>query len=182
MKYILYVILWSKKNGLREQFVLFGLVFNKTNFHLSFLLLECVIPASRRHLWIPDNNISRTFSSGFSISDFTSRKYRTNSQPEVITAPIVAIQRNINLHIKIRLCTHVSGFWFCMCYYNFKDYLVYFLQGSSLTCPLRPGFLLLPVRVKKMPFYICRKQVVVVITILALWNLSKVIGLRIPFL
>lgn len=115
-------------------------------------------------------------------SDFTSRKYRTNSQPEAITAPIVAIQRNVNLHIKMCLYTHVSGFGFCICYYNFKDYLVYFLQGKSLTCPLRPGFLLLPAHVKKMPFYICRKQVVVVITIPALWNLSKVIGLRIPLL
>lgn len=34
MKYILYVILWSKNNSSREQFVLFGLVFDKINFHV----------------------------------------------------------------------------------------------------------------------------------------------------
>lgn len=35
-------------------FVLFGLVFDKINFHLSFLLLYCMIPAS----WIMDTLIT----------------------------------------------------------------------------------------------------------------------------
>lgn len=83
------------------------------------------------------------------LTDSTSREFRTNSQPDAITAPMVAIERKVNLNEKICLCTEVSSFWLCMCCYNFKDYLVYFLQVNSLTCPLRPGFLLLPAHVKK---------------------------------
>lgn len=83
------------------------------------------------------------------LMDFTSKEFRTNSQPNAIAAPMVAIERKVNLNEKICLCTQVSSFWLWMCCYDFKDYLVYFLQVNSPTCPLRPGFLLLPAHVKK---------------------------------
>ena len=99
---------------------------------------------------MPDNNVSGMFSNGFPIPDgfYLLPESSEHSQPEGITAPIVAMKRKVNLNVKICLCTEGPSFWLCMCCYNFKDYLVYSLQVNSLTRPLRPGFLLLPVHVK----------------------------------
>lgn len=79
-----------------------------------------------------DNIVSGMVPNGVSTAD---RFYFQESLEEILSQKWSQSlwkqsRARLNLNMKIHLCTEVSSIWLCMCYYNFKDYLVYFLQGN----------------------------------------------------